>query len=150
MATNLTEAIYKELSRGNSVLLVGKEDSGKTYFVENTLIPFLKNKNIKAVYFPDCNVLDISQKEDIFIVDEVETLLDKDFLEKRYPKEKPYYSSTYLETVKRWHDKLRLIFFPSIFILTRNSKEDIDYILKNIDHIDWGVPVKCLFFEKTL
>lgn len=150
MINDLTQTIYKELSFGNNILLVGPENSGKTYYTKNVLVPFLKEKKINAVYFENCNVLNNLLSADIFIVDEMETLLDMDFLEKRHPEDKPYYSPIYLEKVKQWHDKLKLFHSPCIFILTRNSKKDMDYILNNIHHTDWGAPVKCLIFKKSL
>ena len=42
---NLIRKIYKELLLRNSVFLIGREDSGKTYYALNELVPFLNNKN---------------------------------------------------------------------------------------------------------
>ena len=87
----LTEKIYKELLFRNNVLLIGLANSGKTYYALNELTPFLKNKKLNSVYFPNCNdFLSIPDNVDAVIVDEVETLIDKDFLEQQYPDDKPY------------------------------------------------------------
>lgn len=145
---NLTEKIYKELLLRNSVLLVGLADSGKTYYSLNELSPFLKEKGLNIAYFPNCNdFLSIPDNTDVVILDEVETLADKDFLERQHPNDKPYYSSEYLEKVKNWHDKLKLIQTPSVFILTRNEKKEIEYLVNNIKKMDWGVLVKHFVFE---
>ena len=144
----LTEKIYKELLFCNNVLLIGLADSGKTYYALNELAPFLKNKKLNTVYFSNCNdFLNIPNNVDAVIADEVETLIDKDFLEQRYPDEKPYYSAEYLKKVKNWHDKLKLIQAPSVFILTRNKKEEIESLVHNVKMTDWGATVKCLVFE---
>ena len=144
----LTEKIYKELLFRNNVLLIGLVDSGKTYYALNELAPFLKNKKLNTVYFPNCNdFLNIPNNVDAVIMDEVETLIDKDFLERQYPNDKPYYSAEYLKKVKNWHDKLKLIQAPSVFILTRNKKEEIEYLVHNVKMTDWGAAVKCLVFE---
>lgn len=145
---NLTEKIYKELLLRNNVLIVGPADSGKTYYALNELIPFFKEKGLNIAYFPNCNgFLNIPDNTDIIIVDEVETLMDKGFLEQQHPKDKQYYSAEYLEKVKNWHNKLKLVQEPAVFILTRNKKEEIEYLIDNIKTTDWGVPVKCLVFE---
>ena len=145
---NLTEKIYKELLLRNSVFLIGREDSGKTYYALNELVPFLNNKKLNTAYFPNCDgLLSVPDNIDAVIIDETETLIDKDFLERHYPKNKPYYSSEYLEKVKSWHNKLKLVQKPAVFILTRNKKEEVEYLIDNIKTTDWGVSVKCLVFE---
>jgi len=52
----------------------------------------------------------------------------------------------YLEKVKIWHNKLKNIKVPSVFILTRNRKDEIEYLIDNIKTIDWGIAVKCFVF----
>ncbi len=144
----LTEKIYKELLFRNSILIIGLADSGKTYYALNELIPFLNKKKIKTAYFPNCNnFLNIPNDTDVAIVDEVETLADKYFLELNNPKDKPYYSLEYLEKVKSWHEKLRVIQIPAVFILTRSKKKEIEYLVDSIKTTDWGVKVKCFVFE---
>lgn len=144
----ITEKIYKELLLCNSVLLIGLADRGKTYYALNELLPFLNKKGLDAAYFQNCNDFSkVPENTDVVIVDEVETFLDKDFLEQQYPDEKPYYSAEYLEKVKIWHNRLKIIKIPSVFILTRNKEEEIKYLVNNIKTTDWGVNVKCLIFE---
>jgi hypothetical protein len=144
----LTEKIYKELLFRSNVFLIGFADSGKTHYALNELVPFLKEKKLNAIYLSNCNeFLSVPDNADIVIVDEVETLMDKDFLERQYPNEKPYYSAEYLKKVKNWHNKLKLIQEPSVFILTRNKKEEIEYLVNNVKMTDWGAAVRCLVFE---
>lgn len=144
----ITEKIYKELLSRKSALVIGRTDSGKTHYVLNELIPFLKMKKINVIYFPNCSdLLNIPNNMDVAIIDEAETLMDKDFLERQYPDNKPYYSAEYLEKVKNWHNKLKNIKTPSVFILTRNGKEEIKYLIDNLKTIDWGTAVNCFVFE---
>lgn len=144
----LTGKIYKELLSRNSVLLIGRADRGKTYYALNELIPFLNNKKLNTAYFANCDgLLSVPDNTDAIVVDETETLTDKDFLEQKHPKDKPYYSSEYLEKVKSWHNKLKLIKKPAVFILTRSGKEETKYLIDNVKTTDWGTPVKCLVFE---
>lgn len=144
----LTGKIYKELLSRNSVLLIGRADSGKTYYALNELIPFLNNKKLNTAYFHNCDgLLSFPDNTDAIIVDEIETLIDKDFLEQQHPKDKPYYSSEYLKKVKSWHNKLKLIQKPAVFILTRSGKKETEYLIDNVKTTDWGVAVKCLVFE---
>ena len=146
---NLTKNIYQEISGGGNVLLVGPTDSGKTWYVKNTLIPFLQEKEIKVIYLPDINYFqETSDKPDIFVIDEIETLFDKNFLETHSNSLEPYYSEEYLAKVKTWHDKLKKLSAPSIFILTRNNQGEIENIVTNFKVTDWGAKVKCLAFEK--
>ncbi|HDH31204.1 MAG TPA: hypothetical protein ENH26_00290 [Candidatus Wolfebacteria bacterium] len=147
--SKLNNFIYKEILKNSNILIVGSTDSGKTWYVKNILIPFLQDKKKKVVYFhnPD-NLLGLIKNVDFFIVDEIETLIDKDFLEAHSTEIKPYYSKKYLKKVKGWHNKLKKITIPSIFILTRNNQKEIDNVVNNIKVIDWGVKVKCLAFKK--
>lgn len=145
---NLTEKIYKELLSRNNVLIIGLTDSGKTYYATNELVPFLKKKGFNVAFFSDCDHLsNISDETGLAIVDEVETLIDKNFLEQRHFQDKPYYSPEYLKKVEIWHNKLKLIKIPSVFILTRSEKREIEYLINNVKEMDWGAPVKCLAFE---
>lgn len=144
----LTKKIYKELLLHNNVLLVGRTNSGKTYYAINELLPFLKNKKINPVYFKNCDIISaISNDVSVVVIDEVEILADKDFLEQRHHSNKPYYSPIYLEKVKKWQEKLKTIKMPAVFILTRNEKEEINNLVGSIKITDWGTPVKCLIFE---
>jgi len=145
----LTEEIYNQLLSRKSALVIGCTDSGKTHYVLTELTPFLKGKKLNVICFPNCNdLLNIPNNTDVAIIDEVETLMDREFLEQQYPNDRPYYSAEYLEKVKNWHNKLKNIKIPSVFILTRNGKKDIKYLIENLKTMDWGTAVKCFVFEK--
>ncbi len=146
---NLIGNIYQAVSSGDNVLLVGSTDSGKTWYIKNTLMPFLRAKRLRVIYFSDSDFMSESNdKADVFIVDEIETLFDRNFLETHSTDSEPYYSEEYLVKVKIWHDKLRKLTAPSIFILTRNNQEEIDNIVNKLKVTDWGAKVKCLAFTK--
>ena len=146
---NLTDNIYQIVSAGENVLLIGMTDSGKTWYIKNTLMPFLQTNKIKVVYFSDPGFISESNNQaDVFIIDEVETLFDQDFLTARSTSSEPYYSEMYLAKVKVWHNKLKRLTAPSIFILTRNNQEEINNIVNKLKVIDWGAKVKCLVFNK--
>jgi len=129
-------------------LLVGPTDSGKTRYIKNTLIPFLREKKMRVIYFSDPDFIqELDNGADVFVVDEVETLLDQDFLVTCSKDSEPYYSDEYLAKVKVWHDKLGELSAPSIFILTRNKQEEINNIVDKLKVMDWGAKVKCLVFD---
>ena len=72
----ITEQIYNAISNQRSVFLVGQTNSGKTWYIENQLIPFLEKKELQIAYFQDSDhILDVFRKTTV-IVDEVETLLE--------------------------------------------------------------------------
>lgn len=144
---DLTNNIYQELSGGGNVLLVGPTDSGKTWYIDNILIPFLREKGMRVVYFSDPDNISENNKADIIIVDEVEVLIDQDKLEASSSGHEPYYSEIYLNKVKAWHNKLQKLTVPSVFILTRNNKKEISNIVDNVVTTDWGAKVKCLAFN---
>ncbi|HNP75479.1 MAG TPA: ATP-binding protein [bacterium] len=145
---DLTNNIYQTVSGGGNVLLVGPTNSGKTWYINNILIPFLKKKKIEVVYFSDPdNISEESNKADVIIVDEVELLIDQDKLEAGSSGYEPYYSGVYLKKVKTWHNKLQKLTAPSIFILTRNNQKEISNIVDNVVITDWGSKVKCLAFD---
>lgn len=149
--TNLKQKITKTLAKNNSIFLIGPVDSGKTYFILNELIPFLKKEKLSIKYFKDCNQIDNLPKEDIVIIDEVETLLDKKYLEQQYIEENPYYSEEYLSKVKRWHEKLKQIKQPCIYVVTRNSLQDIEYFMENVKRTDWdNREVESILFKRSI
>ncbi|OJI08518.1 MAG: hypothetical protein COX02_00845 [Candidatus Vogelbacteria bacterium CG22_combo_CG10-13_8_21_14_all_37_9] len=149
--SDLSNNIYQEILAEKNVLLVGPTDSGKTWYVKNILIPFLQEKKIKVIYCSDPDFIPKQINEiDVLIVDEIETLLDQDFLEADSSNSKPYYSKEYLNKVRSWHDKLKEIMIPSVFILTRNSHGEIKNIIDNHSEMDWGVKVECFIFEKKV
>lgn len=145
---NLYEKIFENYLRSESTVLVGSGGSGKTYFIVNQLVPYLKEKGVNCQYFVDCNALaKMSSDIDFLILDEIETFIDKDFLEKRHPEEDPYYTDKYLGEVAVWHEKLKKIKTPSLFIITRNENEEIENLVNNLKVMDWGVRVNCLRFN---
>jgi hypothetical protein len=132
-----------------NILLIGSTNSGKTFFVKNEIIPFLEKKWYKVVYFEDCNKLDPHKEANIFIVDEVEVLFDKDFLEKSNPEEIPYYNKSYLKTVENWQKKLSEIKTQIICIVTRNTEKEIDYVFQNYKKLEWNnLPVEIVKFAR--
>ena len=135
--TDLKQTILELLKKDISVLLIGKTDSGKTYFILNELIPYLKTTGLEVKYYKDCNQVNGLPKEDVVIIDEVETLLDTEQLEAQHPEENPYFSEEYLDKIQQGHEKLKQIKQPCIYVITRNDSEDIDYFLKNIKTVDW-------------
>ena len=141
--------ILKKLLEGKNILLVGETNSGKSYFVKNQIIPLLKENNINVSYFEECADLEVDNKCDVCIVDEVELLFDKQFMEDTYPKEKPYYTWSYLQKVAIRQDKLSQIQKPVICIVTRNGKHEIDYVVKNYKKLEWNnLPVEVIAFER--
>lgn len=141
----------QKILKGKNVILIGPTNSGKSYFIQNKLIPLLKQNNIKASYFEECSDLQLNNRCDIYIVDEVEILFDKTFLENKYPKVQPYYSENYLEKVKKWHKKLAQITKPIICVVTRNGEEEIDYLLKNYKKLEWNnLPVDVVKFKNYI
>ena len=147
--SNLTEEIYKEIVDGKNILLVGPTDSGKTWYVKNTLMPFLQEKNQKILYCSDSDSIPEGTRDfDILIIDEIETLLDQSFLEANSNDPEPYYSKEYLDKVENWHAKLKKLDVPGIFILTRNKPEEIKNLVDNYDELDWGAKVKSFVFER--
>ncbi len=146
---DLTKTIEEELKRGESIVLLGKTDSGKTWFCLHELMPFLQAENFNVVYLKDCDEsFGIINTADFVIVDEGETFIDRDFLEKRHPEEVLYYTKGYVKAVKEWHKKLAGIKVPSVFIITRNEDEELDYLMKNIKLTDWGARVKPVKFKR--
>ncbi|OQA36663.1 MAG: hypothetical protein BWY53_00390 [Parcubacteria group bacterium ADurb.Bin326] len=145
----MEQEILQKIMKGKNILLVGKTDSGKSYFIKNQIIPLFRQKNINVCYFEECADLEINEQCDVYIIDEVEILFDKEFLESLHPDEKPYYTNNYLETVKVWQNKLSKITKPIICIVTRNNKEEIDYIYNNYKSLEWNnLPVEIVKFEK--
>jgi len=144
---DLTNNIYQAVSGGDNLLLVGPTDSGKTWYINNILIPFFREKKMRVVYFSNPDNISKNNKADIIIVDEVEVLIDQDKLEASSSGHEPYYSEVYLNKVKAWHNKLQKLTAPSIFVLTRNNKKEISNIVDNVVTTDWGAKVKCLAFN---
>jgi len=134
----MNEEIYNLLQNGTSVILVGETDAGKSWFVEKQLIPYLESKGQEVQHFSECDEIpDLVDNKKVGIFDEVETFLDRDFLEKTHPEDSPYYTPEYEAIVKNWFIKLAKFTKPSVFIITRNSETDIQNFLNNITSVDW-------------
>lgn len=139
--------ILQKILEGKNVMLVGPTDSGKSYFIKNKIIPLLKQNKINVSYFKDCDSIKLNKECDVYILDEVEILFDKTFLENRHPDEKPFFTKNYLEKVKKWHKKLAQINKPVICLVTRNDKMEIDYLFKNYKNLEWNnLPVNVIKF----
>lgn len=149
MNNNLYKEIKEKLVSGESVVLVGPTDSGKSRFVINNLIPTLTKEGYKVSYIKECDddFGDLEQA-DFVVVDEVETFSDREYLENRHPEENPYYTKGYIKAVKDWHKKLENISVPAVFIITRNEEEEIQNLVDNMKLTDWGVQVKTIKFSK--
>lgn len=139
MNLKLNEKILSILRSNRSVLLVGQTNSGKTWFIKKEFMPFLKKQNIKTVYFANPGKLFATKVKDadFIIVDEVEIMQDKDFLQNIHFKENPYYSPKYLNKVKKWFNNLKYVGQPSIFIVTR-EKEAIKNLIKTVKILEWN------------
>ena len=146
---NIIQEIFAILNSKRNVFLIGSSDSGKTWFVQNELIPFL-NKNNKVLYFENCDQLSVETIKDVdfIIVDEVEVLQDLHFLETIHPEEKPYFSSGYIAKIKGWFNKLNNVQQPGVFIITR-EKESIQNFIRNVKTLDWnGMDAETIEFSR--
>jgi hypothetical protein len=145
----MKNTILDKIQNNQHVLIVGKESSGKTHFAKNDLLPFLTVNNLKTAYFNNCNDLDTNTDSNVLIIDEVELLGDKNFLEQQHPDQSPYYPEAYLSKVKKWHEKLSEVKKPSIYIVTRNTDSSIDNIVNNYQNLEWNdLPIQVLKFKK--
>lgn len=134
----MEQEILQKIVDGKNIILIGKTNSGKSHFVKNKIIPLLEKNNFQVSYTEDCKSLQINAHCDVFIVDEVEILFDKKFLENSHPKERPYYTNDYIKKVTSWQNKLSKITKPIICIVTRNSKKEIDYIYEHYKSLEWN------------
>ena len=132
----MEDIILQKILADKNVLIVGKTDSGKTYFIKNELIPFLVKNKLNVYYFENCDKLELNNSADIFIIDEVEIAADKLLLEKLHPEEKPYYTEEYLEKIRSWHNKLSKIVKSVICIVTRNDQMAIDNLVENYKSLE--------------
>jgi hypothetical protein len=147
---HLVHKIADNVFQNNDVLVAGPTGSGKTYFVEHELLPFLNKAGLGVGYFKNIDEFILNYKNehfDVFIFDEFETFFDRDFLIKKY-NDPEYYSEQYIQLVTKWHGALLEVNKPSVFILTRNEEDEIDYIVKNMKQTDWGSRVTCFEFFK--
>jgi hypothetical protein len=143
---DLKNRIFDLLNAGKDVFLVGKSDSGKTYFAKNELIPFLKSKGLEVRYFQNCE--EVVSMKGVAIVDEVESFQDLDFLEKEHPEEAPYYTDDYINKVNHWFENLRNLNEPAIFLVTRPGEKEVEHFAQKIKTSDWsGRPAEALVFQ---
>lgn len=144
----LLHEIAETLKDGVSVLLVAPTDSGKTWFVKNELIPEMKKEGLAVGYLenPDAEMTSCC---DFWVIDEVEILGDREFLEKLHPEEVPFYEEKYLEEVKRWHGKMKEIKKPCVYVLTRNDEKAVENLMREDLKTEWDRrEVKVVRFEK--
>lgn len=143
---NLEQTIIDEL-RFRSIILVGPTDSGKTYWVQNTLIPFLESSGQKVEYLKDGDQ-SLAGTPDVVVCDEVETLFDEEYLQGETPE--PYYTNEYLTKVRRWFANYSLLPQKTIFIVTRNESDQIKNLVDNMHQADWdNRDVTVLKFENN-
>ncbi len=144
----LTKKIYNILEKSQSVILVAPTDAGKTWFVLNKLIPFLGQRGVSVKYFEDGDAISGDNFE-IAIVDEVEILADRKFLEEIYPEDRPFYTDSYLKKMQRWHSSMSKLKMPSVYIVTRNDKRAIGYLKKKVFSAEWdGRKIEVLEFKR--
>ena len=142
---NMLEKISSEL-RFRSVVLVGPTDSGKTYWVRNTLIPYLESSGQKVEYLKDGDQ-PLSGTPNVVVCDEVEVLFDEKYLQGNNPE--PYYTDEYLTKVHHWFANYSLLPQKTIFIVTRNQPDQIQNLVDNMRQADWdNRDVTVLKFEK--
>lgn len=130
---NLAEKISSEI-HSRSVILVGPTDSGKTYWIQNTLIPYLESQGKKVEYLRDGDE-GVASTPDIVICDEVEVLFDEKYL--RGDSSEPYYSDNYLNKVRYWFSNYSLFPQQTVFVVTRNKPDQIKNLIDNMHQADW-------------
>ena len=145
----LNKAIQKSLLSRKSILLIGPTDSGKTWYAEKELIPFIKGLGLEVGYFENPDEFINSGSDiaslDVCVFDEVETFIDKDFLTGKYGE--GYYSPEYVRKATSWIRALSSVKIPSIFIVSRNSRDEINHLMKKAKTTDWGKDMVCLEFK---
>lgn len=147
---DIKNKIYNALVSEQSVFLVGTTDSGKSWFIKNELLPFLHGRGLSVSYFSDCtNLSNVGGSKNGTIIEEVEVLQDRGFLEKNHPAEQPYYTNKYLEKVANWFQELAKIKTPCVYVITRNGQRDINNFMKTVKETDWdGRRVICIEFQR--
>ncbi len=140
--------ILNLINKNKNILLVGPSDSGKSFFIKNKLIPFLRKNGKKVRYYKDLEQSISPQRKEIIILDEFEILEDKEFLEKLHPEERPYYSDEYINRVLSWFKKIENIDNKFIYILTRNREEEIKNV-KNIKNFSFAKNITVLVYNAT-
>ena len=131
---NLTIKIKNLLARNKSVVLVGPSDSGKTYWLKNVFIPQIKSVGMRAKYLENSGA-PYKKSSGIVICDEVETLFDERYLQRGH--KKPYYEAKYLEKVGKWFKRYSTLPPSTLFVITRNTKDQVKNLMSNFHRADW-------------
>lgn len=131
---NLLTKILDTLAQPKSVVLIGATDSGKTYWIQNTLLPHLEALGARAEYLKDGSKLP-HESSTVVICDEVETLFDKDFLQAQ--SEESHYTQKYLNKIDGWYKNYSKLPIGTLFVITRNQPDEIENLLQNFKQADW-------------
>lgn len=143
----LLRKIFKSLSTGESAIFIGPRESGKTWFVKNELIPFLEKMGVGVYYIKESlDNFKIPESSQVIIADEAETLFDQEFLANLHPKENPYYDEKYIDQVKKSHNLFKKATQPVLFIVTRNEKESLENLKKNLKIMDSGQSIRVFLY----
>ena len=137
--------ISENLINNESAVLIGPSDAGKTYWAQNTLIPYLKSLGKKVCYLKDGDA-PLDESAEIVICDEVETFFDKDYLQSKSTK--PYYDQEYIEKVHGWHKKYSALPNGTLFIVTRNDVDEVENLVENFYKADWDKRNISVFAKK--
>jgi thymidylate synthase len=143
---DLLTKIANSLEQQKSVVLVGQTNSGKTYWIKNTLMPHLESIGKSVEYLKDGHEF-LKGSPNIAVCDEVETLFDKKYLENG---DENYYTEKYLDTVSnKWFKNYSSLPASTIFVITRNEMDQINNLLQNFKKADWDSrDIEVLKFEK--
>jgi hypothetical protein len=131
---SLLNEIAEKLINHNSVVLVGPTDLGKTRWVKTALIPYLRSLGKDPQYLEDGDA-PLGKVSDIAICDEVETLFDELFLQGGSSEK--YYDQKYLKRVRSWYAKYAILPEGALYIVTRNTHDQIENLVKNFHNTDW-------------
>ena len=143
---NLLFKITENLLKQKYVVLVGSSDSGKTFWVKNTIIPYLEASGKKVEYLKDGSELP-KESPDVVICDEVETLFDQEYLKGDNTEE--YYTDEYLDKVNGWYKNYAELPMSTLFVVTRNKPNQVENLLQNFHKADWDDrDIVVLKFEK--
>jgi hypothetical protein len=136
--TAFVNDVLYDLERHRTVAIVGETNAGKTHFVMKVLVPALKERRIRHAYVSTPDSAPGLASADVVIIDEVEVLDDERFLRRRSGRRGPYYSDTYLLRVRAAHQWLRSINVPCVYIITRNTRVEIDNLVDRASQLEWA------------
>ena len=147
-------AIVTALKSGLSIILIGTPDSGKTWYIQNNLMPFLIDMGIPCTYYENPGAITNAEyltPPTVAIIDEVESLLDKPQLESKYPTERPNYTNTYISRVEREHQSLGKITTQCVYVISRKDRTDVDQLCTLMSNAEWTMrEVTPISFNKYL